>query len=74
MAADSLALSKSMVSIRQVTSERSRLVVDGDMTYENVQVPFTYRTSIGTRQEVRLIFFFSPRGLLGDRRRFPVFS
>lgn len=51
-ATDSLSLSKSVINISQVTAKRSRLVIDGEMVYENARVPFNYRTSIGVRGKV----------------------
>ena len=48
-----------MITIMQVTAKRSRLVIDGEMVYDNVRVPFNYRTSIGVKGKVRLRLFFS---------------
>lgn len=52
LATDPLSLSKSEITIFQVTAKRSRLVIDGEMTYESVKVPFNYRTSIGVKGNV----------------------
>jgi len=46
-------LRNSSITIKQVTAKRSRLVIDGEMAYDNAKVPFTYRTSIGVRGKVR---------------------
>lgn len=53
VATDPLSLSKSVITIMQVTAKRSRLVIDGEMVYDNVRVPFNYRTSIGVKGKVR---------------------
>ena len=43
----------------QVTAKRSRLVIDGEMVYDNVRVPFNYRTSIGVKGKVRQLLGFN---------------
>lgn len=53
LATDPLSLSKSIITIMKVTAKRSRLVIDGEMMYDNVRVPFNYRTSIGVKGKVR---------------------
>lgn len=53
LATDSLSLSKSEITILRVTAKRSRLVIDGEMCYDNVKVPFNYRTSIGVKGKVK---------------------
>lgn len=55
LATDPLSLSKSEITIFQVTAKRSRLVIDGEMSYENVKVPFNYRTSIGVKGNVSVV-------------------
>lgn len=47
-------MGRSDITILQVTAKRSRLVIDGEMTYDNVKVPFNYRTSIGVKGNVSL--------------------
>lgn len=46
-------LRNSSITIKQVTAKRSRLVIEGEMAYDTAKVPFTYRTSIGVRGNVR---------------------
>lgn len=53
VATDPLSLSKSLITIARVTAKRSRLVIEGDMVYDDVKVPFIYRTSIGVKGKVR---------------------
>lgn len=52
MATDPLSLSKSNITILRVSAKRSRLVIDGEMGYDEVKVPFSYRTSLGVKGEV----------------------
>lgn len=47
-------LRNSGITIKQVTAKRSRLVIEGEMSYDTAKVPFTYRTSIGVKGKVRL--------------------
>lgn len=67
-------LRNSSITIKQVTAKRSRLVIEGEMAYDNAKVPFTYRTSIGVKGKVRfdsgfccprvvLVSLFPPRAL-----------
>lgn len=46
-------LRKSSITIKQVTAKKSRLVIEGEMAYDSAKVPFTYRTSIGVKGQVR---------------------
>lgn len=46
-------LRNSSITIKQVTAKKSRLVIEGDMSYDSARVPFTYRTSIGVKGQVR---------------------
>lgn len=48
-------LRNSSITIKQVTAKRSRLVIEGEMAYDTAKVPFTYRTSIGVRGDVRYV-------------------
>lgn len=49
-------LRNSSITIKQVTAKKSRLVIEGEMAYDSAKVPFTYRTSIGVKGQVRLFF------------------
>ncbi|CAN0474249.1 unnamed protein product, partial [Laminaria digitata] len=60
VATDPLSLSKSVITIMQVTAKRSRLVIDGEMVYDNVKVPFNYRTSIGVKGKGHVVYLKDP--------------
>lgn len=53
MATDPTMFRKSDITILRVTAKRSRLVIDGEMGYDGVKVPFSYRTSLGVKGKVR---------------------
>lgn len=48
-------LQKSVITILRVTAKRSRLVIEGEMDYNGLRVPFNYRASLGVKGKVRYL-------------------